>query len=140
MCTQRTAGPLSGESTPLNRRPPPPAPQVSIAYSDHWVSNVFDRESFLGTMADTLGFEVLTAAIPIETPAACAGAPCTLFTRPTRDSRQDQVGVCVCGRGGGVRIKLSLPCVTVQPKVDFNAGVVAAGEAMIEVAHSCSPY
>ena len=48
--------------------------------------------------------------------------------------------VCVCGRGGGVRIKLSLPCVTVQPKVDFNAGVVAAGEAMIEVAHSCSPY
>eukprot|EP01052_Picozoa_sp_SAG31_P033518 SAG31_NODE_3800_length_3870_cov_2.092814_2_plen_589_part_00 len=53
----------------------PPDHQTCKAYSDHWVSNVFDRERFLDTMADTLGFE---------------------------------------------------------PKVDFNAGVVAAGEAMIE--------
>jgi hypothetical protein len=45
------------------------------AYSDHWVSNVFDRQRFLDTMNDTLGF---------------------------------------------------------TPKVDFNAGVVAAGEAQIE--------
>ena len=45
------------------------------AYSDHWVSNVVDRESFLATLNDTLGF---------------------------------------------------------TPKVDFNAGVVAAGEAKIE--------
>lgn len=45
------------------------------AYCDHWVSNVFDREGFLKTLQDTLGF---------------------------------------------------------TPKVDFNAGVVAAGEAQIE--------
>eukprot|EP01060_Flectonema_neradi_P009775 TRINITY_DN1697_c0_g2_i1.p1 TRINITY_DN1697_c0_g2~~TRINITY_DN1697_c0_g2_i1.p1 ORF type:complete len:672 (+),score=168.16 TRINITY_DN1697_c0_g2_i1:69-2084(+) len=45
------------------------------AYSDHWVSNVFDRKVFLKTLEDTLGF---------------------------------------------------------TPKVDFNAGVVAAGEAIIE--------
>lgn len=45
------------------------------AYSDHWVSNVIDRESFLQTLNDTLGF---------------------------------------------------------TPKVNFNAGVVAAGEAKIE--------
>lgn len=45
------------------------------AYSDHWVSNVHDREGFLQTLNDTLGF---------------------------------------------------------TPKVDFNAGVVAAGEARIE--------
>ena len=45
------------------------------AYSDHWVSNVFDRKAFLQTLEDTLGF---------------------------------------------------------TPKVDFNAGVVAAGEAIIE--------
>jgi hypothetical protein len=45
------------------------------AYSDHWVSNVLDREEFLDTLNDTLGF---------------------------------------------------------TPKVDFNAGVVAAGEAQIE--------
>ena len=45
------------------------------AFSDHWVSNVFDRKQFLQTLEDTLGF---------------------------------------------------------TPKVDFNAGVVAAGEAIIE--------
>jgi len=45
------------------------------AYSDHWVSNVTDREAFLDVLHDTLGF---------------------------------------------------------TPKVDFNAGVVAAGEAQIE--------
>jgi len=45
------------------------------AYSDHWVSNVFDRQGFLDTLEETLGF---------------------------------------------------------TPKVDFNAGVVAAGEAQIE--------
>jgi 4-hydroxyphenylpyruvate dioxygenase-like putative hemolysin len=45
------------------------------AYSDHWVSNVIDRNGFLDTLNDTLGF---------------------------------------------------------TPKVDFNAGVVAAGEAVIE--------
>eukprot|EP00755_Sulcionema_specki_P004625 Sspe_Gene.30542::Locus_15103_Transcript_1_1_Confidence_1.000_Length_2305::g.30542::m.30542 len=45
------------------------------AYSDHWVSNVVSRVSFLDTLKDTLGF---------------------------------------------------------SPKVDFNAGVVAAGEAIIE--------
>jgi hypothetical protein len=45
------------------------------AYADHWVSNVFDRQRFLDTLNDTLGF---------------------------------------------------------VPKVDFNAGVVAAGEAQIE--------
>eukprot|EP01061_Rhynchopus_euleeides_P002858 TRINITY_DN121_c1_g1_i1.p1 TRINITY_DN121_c1_g1~~TRINITY_DN121_c1_g1_i1.p1 ORF type:complete len:690 (+),score=334.50 TRINITY_DN121_c1_g1_i1:54-2072(+) len=45
------------------------------AYSDHWVSNVIDRNGFLKTLEDTLGF---------------------------------------------------------TPKVDFNAGVVAAGEAIIE--------
>eukprot|EP01059_Diplonema_ambulator_P011606 TRINITY_DN215_c0_g7_i1.p1 TRINITY_DN215_c0_g7~~TRINITY_DN215_c0_g7_i1.p1 ORF type:complete len:701 (+),score=316.45 TRINITY_DN215_c0_g7_i1:65-2104(+) len=45
------------------------------AYSDHWVSNVLDRKSFLKTLEDVLGF---------------------------------------------------------TPKVDFNAGVVAAGEAIIE--------
>jgi hypothetical protein len=45
------------------------------AYSDHWVSNVKDRQGFLATLEDTLGF---------------------------------------------------------TPKVDFNAGVVAAGEAIIE--------
>ena len=45
------------------------------AYSDHWVSNVIDRNEFLKTLEDTLGF---------------------------------------------------------TPKVDFNAGVVAAGEAIIE--------
>eukprot|EP00475_Leptophrys_vorax_P005333 TRINITY_DN13235_c0_g1_i1.p1 TRINITY_DN13235_c0_g1~~TRINITY_DN13235_c0_g1_i1.p1 ORF type:complete len:733 (-),score=262.88 TRINITY_DN13235_c0_g1_i1:66-2264(-) len=45
------------------------------AYSDHWVSNVFDRQQFLDTLKDALGF---------------------------------------------------------TPKVDFNAGVVAAGEAQIE--------
>jgi len=44
-------------------------------FADHWVSNVFDREGFLGMLQDTLGF---------------------------------------------------------TPKVDFNAGVVAAGEAQIE--------
>ena len=47
----------------------------SSAYCDHWVSNVIDREKFLQTLEDTLGF---------------------------------------------------------APKVDFNAGVVAAGEAQIE--------
>ena len=47
----------------------------SSAYCDHWVSNVIDRERFLQTLEDTLGF---------------------------------------------------------TPKVDFNAGVVAAGEAQIE--------
>jgi hypothetical protein len=45
------------------------------AYADHWVSNVFDRESFLKTLEDVLGF---------------------------------------------------------TPKVDFNAGVIAAGRARIE--------
>lgn len=45
------------------------------AYADHWVSNVFDREGFLKTLEDVLGF---------------------------------------------------------TPKVDFNAGVVAAGRAQIE--------
>jgi len=45
------------------------------AYSDHWVSNVVNRNEFLATLEDTLGF---------------------------------------------------------TPKVDFNAGVVAAGEAIIE--------
>ena len=45
------------------------------SYSDHWVSNVDDRNRFLNTLKDTLGF---------------------------------------------------------MPKVDFNAGVVAAGEAIIE--------
>eukprot|EP00657_Telonema_sp_P-1_P000571 TRINITY_DN1108_c0_g1_i1.p1 TRINITY_DN1108_c0_g1~~TRINITY_DN1108_c0_g1_i1.p1 ORF type:complete len:667 (+),score=243.27 TRINITY_DN1108_c0_g1_i1:142-2142(+) len=45
------------------------------AYSDHWVSNVVDRNAFLAVLKDTLGF---------------------------------------------------------TPKVDFNAGVVAAGEARIE--------
>lgn len=47
----------------------------AVAYSDHWVSNVVDRQQFLDTLFDTLGF---------------------------------------------------------TSKVDFNAGVVAAGEAMIE--------
>jgi len=45
------------------------------AYSDHWVSNVLDREGFLQTLQQTLGF---------------------------------------------------------APKVDFNAGVIAAGDAIIE--------
>jgi hypothetical protein len=45
------------------------------AYCDHWVSNVYDRNEFISTLMDTLGF---------------------------------------------------------TPKVDFNAGVVAAGEAQIE--------
>mmetsp|Transcript_31109 Transcript_31109/g.75066 ORF Transcript_31109/g.75066 Transcript_31109/m.75066 type:complete len:474 (-) Transcript_31109:1291-2712(-) len=45
------------------------------AYSDHWVSNVLDREGFLTTLEQTLGF---------------------------------------------------------APKVDFNAGVIAAGDAIIE--------
>lgn len=45
------------------------------AYSDHWVSNVFNRQQFLSTLEDTLGF---------------------------------------------------------TPKVDFNAGVVSAGQAIIE--------
>lgn len=48
---------------------------ASPAYSDHWVSNVVNREEFLDTLADTLNF---------------------------------------------------------TSKVDFNAGVVAAGEAIIE--------
>jgi len=48
---------------------------AAAAYSDHWVSNVVNREEFLDTLADTLGF---------------------------------------------------------RSKVDFNAGVVAAGEAIIE--------
>ena len=45
------------------------------AYSDHWVSNVLDREDFLSTLEETLGF---------------------------------------------------------TPKVDFNAGVISAGDAVIE--------
>jgi hypothetical protein len=48
---------------------------LSTAYFDHWVSNVINRQQFLATLADTLGF---------------------------------------------------------SSKVDFNAGVVAAGEAIIE--------
>lgn len=55
-----------------------PAQYCSLSvptFSDHWVSNVFDRKQFLQTLHDTLGF---------------------------------------------------------TPKVDFNAGVVAAGEAIIE--------
>lgn len=49
--------------------------RAQAAYCDHWVSNVFNRNEFLDTLHDTLGF---------------------------------------------------------TPKVDFNAGVVAAGEAQIE--------
>ena len=45
------------------------------SFPDHWVSNVVDREQYLSTLSDVLGFE---------------------------------------------------------PKVNFNAGVVAAGEAIIE--------
>jgi hypothetical protein len=59
----------------LDPAPRYPDSAVTIAYSDHWVSNVHDREGFLEVMKETLGFEA---------------------------------------------------------KVDFNAGVVAAGEAMIE--------
>lgn len=50
-------------------------PFAMEAYNDHWVSNVIDRERFLGVMNDVLGF---------------------------------------------------------SPKVDFNAGVVGAGDAVIE--------
>uniref|UniRef100_A0A7S4L101 4-hydroxyphenylpyruvate dioxygenase n=1 Tax=Paramoeba aestuarina TaxID=180227 RepID=A0A7S4L101_9EUKA len=52
-----------------------PTEVTEACYADHWVSNVFDRESFLQTLNDTLGF---------------------------------------------------------TPKVNFNAGVVGAGEAVIE--------
>eukprot|EP01050_Picozoa_sp_SAG11_P005175 SAG11_NODE_354_length_10336_cov_3.789391_12_plen_147_part_00 len=35
----------------------PPAARNAAAYTDHWVSNVHDRESFLRIMEETLGFE-----------------------------------------------------------------------------------
>lgn len=74
------------------------------AYCDHWVSNVVSRRGFLDTLEEC-GID------PLWHPYGSRRTP--RLPRPrARPPRQETLGF--------------------TPKVDFNAGVVAAGEAQIE--------
>ena len=80
---------------------------VLSAYCDHWVSNVTSRLGFLQTLEETLGFTPKARS----TPPANRQPPTANRQPPPARALNPEPGVA---------------------QVDFNAGVVAAGEAQIE--------